>query len=235
MSRTPEKHIVAMGAGGFSDSDPKLDRFVLDLTGSARPKVCFLPTASGDALGYAIRFYESFPSRSFDASVLWLFERKVSDIGSFLEEQDVVYVGGGNTANMLAVWRLHGVDVALRAAWEAGVVMAGISAGANCWFEASTTDSFLLGRADPLRDGLGLVAGSFCPHYDSEPSRRPEFLRLVGEGALPPGIGCDDMAAVHLVDALVAEAVASRPGAAAYRVTGGSGVGEEEELPTRLL
>jgi peptidase E len=97
-------------------------------------------------------------------------------------------------------------------------VLAGGSAGANCWFEASTTDSYLLGRADPLADGLGFVPGSFCPHFDSEPARRPEFRRLVGEGVLPPGIACDDLAAVHVVGTEVAEVVSSDPGAGARRI-----------------
>jgi dipeptidase E len=225
-----------MGGGGFSMDDHGLDRFAVDLTGATRPKICFLPTASGDALSYILRFYEAFPSRAFDTSVLRLFERDVADVGAFLGGQDLVYVGGGNTASMLAIWRLHGVDLALRAAWEAGVVMAGVSAGANCWFEASTTDSFLLGRADPLRDGLGLVPGSFTPHYDGEASRRPSLQACVGSGELPAGFACDDYAAVHLTGTDLAEAVASRPGARAYLVrSGGDGSVIETVLETHDL
>jgi dipeptidase E len=116
-----DRHVVAMGGGGFSMDDHGLDRFAVDLTGATRPKICFLPTASGDALSYILRFYEAFPSRAFDTSVLRLFERDVADVGAFLGGQDLVYVGGGNTASMLAIWRLHGVDLALRAAWDAGL------------------------------------------------------------------------------------------------------------------
>jgi dipeptidase E len=228
------RQIVAMGGGGWMMDDPALDRAVVQLTDVRRPRICFVPTASGDHPA-SERFLEAFPARGFDASILWLFDREVADIGAFLGEQDVVYVGGGNTVNMLAVWRAHGVDHALRAAYEGGVVMAGMSAGANCWFEASTTDSFLLGRVDPLPDGLGLVPGSFTPHYGSEPARRPALLEHVASGALPPGFACDNYAAVHLVDGVLAEVVRSRPEARAFRVAPRDGGVREEPLEARTL
>ena len=229
-------HIVAMGGGGFSMDDGVLDRYVLSFVDASRPKVCFLPTATAaGAPWYVMRFLQAFPASSFEPTYLDLFERNVADVGSFLGEQDVIYVGGGNTANMLAIWRVHGVDAALRAAWEAGVVCCGVSAGANCWFDASTTDSFLLGRADPLRDGLGLVTGSFCPHYDGEPSRRPSYLAQVAGGTLPEGYACEDFAAIHLFDGTLDEAVASRDGARAFGVTRGNDGAIEEALPTRFL
>jgi dipeptidase E len=228
-------HIVAMGGGGFSMDDPLLDRYVVDLVDATRPKICFLPTATAALPVYLRHFLDAFPARSFEPTYLDLFDRTVADIAAFLSEQDIVYVGGGNTANMLAIWRVHGVDTALRSAWERGVVCCGISAGANCWFASSTTDSFLLGRADPLIDGLGLVPGSFCPHYDAEPERRPRFRSLVGEGTLAPGIACDDFAAVHMVDTELHEAVASRAGASAYRFGRTGDRAEETRLPTRLL
>jgi dipeptidase E len=228
-------HIVAMGGGGFSSDEGALDRYVLSFVDAPRPKVCFLPTATATLPVYVLRFLDAFPARSFEPTYLDLFERRVADVGSFLGEQDVIYVGGGNTANMLAIWRVHGVDVALRAAWEAGVVCCGVSAGANCWFEASTTDSFLIGHADPLRDGLGLVPGSFCPHYDGEPSRRPSYLAQVADGTLPDGFACEDFAAVHLVDGALDEAVASRDGARAFRVTRAGDGATEEPLPTRFI
>ena len=201
-----------MGGGGWMMDDPALDRAVLELTDARRPRICFVPTASGDHPA-SERFLEAFPAHGFDASILWLFDRDVADIDAFLGEQDIIYVGGGNTVSMLAVWRAHGVDRALRAAYDAGVVMAGMSAGANCWFEACTTDSFRLGRADPLLDGLGFVPGSFTPHYGSEPARRPAVLELVASGGLPPGFACDDYAAVHMVGGAFAEAVRSHPDA----------------------
>ena len=228
------RQVVAMGGGGWTMDDPVLDRFVVGLAGVERPRICFVPTASGDHPA-SERFLEVFPGERFDASILWLFDREVADVGSFLGEQDIVYVGGGNTVSMLAVWRAHDVDVALRAAYDAGVVMAGISAGANCWFEACTTDSFQLGRADPLLDGLGFVAGSFTPHYDAEAARRPALLELVGSGGLPAGYACDEFAALHLVEGELREAVASRPDARAFRVEAVDGRVRETPLETRLL
>jgi dipeptidase E len=228
------RQVVAMGGGGWTMDDPVLDRFIVGLTEATRPRICFVPTASGDHPA-SERFREVFPSDRFEASILWLFDREVGDISSFLGEQDIVYVGGGNTVSMLAVWRAHGVDAALRAAYDAGVVMAGISAGGNCWFEASTTDSFRLGRADPLLDGLGFVPGSFTPHYDAEPARRPAVLSLVGSGVLPAGYACDEFTAVHLVEGELREAVASREGARAFRVEAVDGQTRETPLATRLL
>jgi peptidase E len=223
-----------MGGGGWMMDDPALDRFVLGLTDARRPRICFIPTASGDH-SMSERFLEAFPAARFDASILRLFDREVADIGAFLGAQDIVYVGGGNTVSMLAVWRAHGVDRALRDAYDAGVVMTGMSAGANCWFEACTTDSFQLGRADLLRDGLGFVPGSFTPHYDSEPARRPAVLELVASGALPPGFACDDYAAVHLVDGVLREALRSRPQARTVRVEPDAGTTREDLLDARTV
>ncbi len=228
------RQVVAMGGGGWTMGDPLLDRFVTGLVSAERPKICFIPTASGDHPA-SEGFFEAFPADRFEASILRLFDREVADLQAFLGAQDIVYVGGGNTVSMLAVWRAHGVDAALRVAYDAGVVMAGISAGANCWFEACTTDSFQLGRADPLRDGLGFVTGSFTPHYDAEPARRPAVLELVGSGGLPAGYACDEFAAVHLVDGQLREAVASRPGARAFRVDAVDGATRETPLDVRLL
>jgi dipeptidase E len=227
--------IVAMGGGGFSmePDNQLLDDHVLSLTGSSRPRVCFLPTASGDSERYLYNFYATFARRA-EASHLALFVRTVDDLEGLLLDQDVIYVGGGNTANMLAVWRLHGVDRILRAAWQAGVVMAGISAGAICWFEACTTDSFGLDLR-PMSDGLSFVEGSFCPHYDGEAQRRPLFGRLVADGTLPAGYGVDDGAALVLEGTELREAVSSRPGAGAYRVEAVDGALRETALPVRQL
>ena len=142
------RHVVALGGGGFlSGTDPELDDFVLTLAARDHPRVCYVGTASGDPTANEDRFLDALAGRA-DGRVLRLFDRVVPDLDAFLAEQDVVYVGGGSTVNLLAVWRAHGLDRALRRAYEAGVVMAGVSAGANCWFGRSTTDSWLLGRAD---------------------------------------------------------------------------------------
>jgi dipeptidase E len=226
-----ERHIVAMGGGGFSDGDPLLDDFVLGLTGRERPRVCFVGTASGDSDSYTVRFYRAFRDRA-EPSDLPLFATPRPDLRSILAGQDVIYVGGGNTANMLAVWRVHGLEELLREAWAAGTVLAGISAGAICWFEAGVTDSF--GPLAPLEGCLGLLAGSFCPHYDGEADRRPAFQRLVADG-LPSGFAADDGVALHFTGTELSEAVASRAGGRAFRVERGENGVVETPLAVRLL
>jgi dipeptidase E len=193
------RRIVAMGGESFSmeNLESALDGFILDLArarrGRSLPRLCFIGTASGDSLGYWIRFQMAFAGRA-EATRLTLFERTIEDLDAFLLDQDAVYVGGGNTASLLAVWRAHGVDRALASASEQGVVLAGLSAGAICWFESGTTDSFgptLHG----LTGALGWLVGSCCPHYNADVERRPTFHRLIGDGSLPAGIAIDDGAA----------------------------------------
>jgi dipeptidase E len=214
------RRIVAMGGGGFSmePDNPLLDRFVLSLARSARPRVCFVPTASGDSERYVASFYRAFASLDCDPVDLQLFDRKAGDLRAFVRAQDVIYVGGGNTANLLAVWRTHGLDRALAEAWREGVVLCGVSAGMNCWFEQSVTDSFGVARLAPLRDGLALLPGSCCPHYDGEEQRRPTYLSLVGAGELEAGWAAFDGAALVFAGERLEEVVASRPEACAYRV-----------------
>lgn len=233
-----DRHIVAMGGGGFSmePENPLLDDFVVGLararSGLERPRVCFIPTASGDAPMYVRNFYDAFGSKA-EASWLPLFMRDRRDLRAFLLAQDAVYVGGGNTENMLAIWRLHGVDAILREAWEAGVVMAGISAGSLCWFEAGVTDSFGLDLG-PFHDGLGFLTGSHCPHYDGEALRRASYQRLVAEG-LPAGVAADDGVALHFIGTDLAEVVTSQPEAGAYRVELVAGRVVETRLPSRYI
>ena len=231
-----ERHIVAMGGGGFSmePRNPKLDDFVLSLAPcKRRPRVCFVGTASGDSDWYIRRFYEAFPPSRATASHLTFFDRTVRDLKSFVMEQDVIYVGGGSSANMLAVWRLHGFDKALRAAWNAGVAMAGISAGAICWFEDGLTDSFGM-PCRGLNDGLGLVRGACCPHYDGEKERRPVLMRLIKRG-FPSTLALDDGAAAHFVGTRLKEVVSSRAKARATRVELTRGVVVETTIPVRYL
>jgi peptidase E len=228
-----------MGGGGFSmePDNPLLDLHVLALARRPTPRVCFLPTASGDSDTYVANFYRAFREHDCRPTDLTLFDRKTADLETFLLEQDVIYVGGGNTANLLAVWRVHGLDGTLRTAWERGTVLCGLSAGMNCWFSASVTDSFHAGHSLPLRDGLGLLAGSACPHYDGEEHRRPAYRRLVAAGELPDGYAADDGAALVFAGTDLEEVVTSRPHAAAYRVTrGGDADGiAETRLPARYL
>jgi dipeptidase E len=227
-----------MGGGGFS-MEPEnllLDRFVLSVARSSPPRVCFVPTGSGDAEGYVARFYRAFSTLDCRPTDLQLFKRSIADLESFVLSQDVVYVGGGNTANLLAVWRTHGLDRILRRAWEAGVVLCGVSAGMNCWFRGSPTDSFDLSHLTPLHDGLGLLPGSCCAHYDGEEQRRPMYRRWVAAGELADGWAADDDAALVFAGESLSEVVASRPNAAAYRVerTAEHGV-TEQRIQARYL
>ncbi len=229
--------IVAMGGGGFSmePHNPLLDDFVLDLADAdSKPRVCFVPTASGDADAYVELFLDAFAAGRADATVLSLFKREHLDLRTFVLSQDVLYVGGGNTVSMLAVWRAHGLDELLVEAYESGIVLAGLSAGMNCWFEASVTDSFSVDALRPLHDGLGLLAGSACPHYDGEAERRPTYLELVGNG-FPAGYAVQDGCALHFSGGRLAEAVASRPGAEAFHVSRGPAGVVERPLPVRYL
>lgn len=229
--------IVTLGGGGFSMSDDgasAIDDLLLELTGRQRPRVCFVPTASGDSVDYCTRFEAAFEGRA-ETSVLSLFGNAHSDYTDpqLLLEQDLIYVGGGSTANLLALWRLHGVPDVLRTAAEQGVVLAGISAGMNCWFEASSTDSF--GPLAPLADGLGFLPGSACPHYLGEPQRRERYRDWVGIGRLPAGHAADDFTALVWRDGEVAEAVAERPGRPVLRVDRVDDAGVETPIPVRLI
>jgi dipeptidase E len=230
------QRILAMGGVQLipDSTDWPLLQFMLDLSGRQRPRICMLATAAGENADGLANYYATFARRS-EPTHLDLFGRTVGDIEGFLLSQDVIFVAGGNTANMLAIWRLHGVDKALKAAWEAGVVLAGWSAGANCWFESSVTDSFGP-NLDPLKDGLKFLDGSFCPHYDSESLRRPRYEELVGGGTLPDGFAADDGVGVLFEGRRLAEAVASLPGQHAYRVERRKGNAvEETQVRARLL
>jgi dipeptidase E len=228
-----DKQIVALGGGGFSmEPSPVLDDYILGLARRTRPRVCFIPTASGDNDGYIVRFYRRFAGTNCEPSHLELFRRTALDLSSLARSQDVIYVGGGNSANMMAVWRLHGFDVALREAHAEGVVLAGVSAGSVCWFEACVTDSF--GPGLTRLEGLGLLPGSNCPHYDGESARRPAYHRLIREG-LPAGLAADDGVGLHFIDGALHKVVSSRPQARAYAVQLRGAEVEERALEAELL
>lgn len=208
------RRIVA--CGGQQLLYPALTTYLLGLSGRPRPKVLFLPTASGDSPAYLLTFYQAFAGLECEPRHLALFDRVVDDIDGLVRAQDVVIVGGGNTANLLAIWRLHGVEVALRAAYAAGTVLSGWSAGCLCWFEAGVTDSFTPGLG-ALRDGLGLLTGSACPHYDSQEARRPVYAREIAAG-LAPGIALEDAVAARYDDERLIEVVSARAGGRAFHV-----------------
>lgn len=232
-----EGTILTLGGGGFSVEGEltALDRLLLELTGKARPRVCFLGTASGDDPSYALRFMSAYGG-SAEVSVLSLFNR--FDLGGWRDpaeqlEQDAIFVGGGSTANLLAVWRLHGLPAILAQAAAGGTVLAGISAGMNCWFEGSSTDSF--GPLAPLADGLGMLPGSACPHYFGEADRQAAYHSFVARGALPDGVAADDGVGLLWRDGELVEAVSERPGGQAFRVRRQCGASTETPIEVRDL
>jgi len=221
------RRIVA--CGGEQLSYPALTRYLLQLPAKPRPKILFVPTASGDDAAYLLSFYQAFAGLGCEPSHLLLFNRTIDDIDGFVRSQDVVMVGGGNTANMLAIWRLHGVEGALRNAYRNGTILTGWSAGCICWFEAGITDSFTM-ELGPLRDGLKLLEGSACPHYDSQERRRPVYAREIAAG-LPSGIALDDGVAARYDDEHLVEIVSARPEGRAFSVDGSG----EHPLAARSL
>ncbi len=211
-----EKHIVALGGGGFlEEENSPLDLYALALAKAPRPKICYIGTAAGDNDSMIVKFYRRFTNLNCEPSHLEMFRRKVKDLTAFAKTQDVIYVGGGNTANMLAIWRLHGLDKALYSAYSEGTVLMGMSAGSICWFEAATTDSF--GPELARLDCLGFLKGSNCPHYDGEAARRPVYHRLIQEG-LPAGIAADNCVALHFLNGALHKVVSSSEQAKAYKV-----------------
>jgi peptidase E len=231
----PTGRIVACGGAVFVDEAGPLREFILGQARRPNPRVCFLPTATGDHPDAIARFYRVAADMDCRPADLPLFHREVEDLEAFLMEQEVIWVAGGNTANALAVWRTHGVDELLRKAWEAGCVMTGASAGMNCWFEASVTDSFSMRKLEGLRDGLGWLAGSACPHWDAEEMRRPVYRELVADG-FPEGVAAEDGVGLVYDGTEFVEAVSWREDGAAFRVTrDGAGAVSEERVPARAV
>jgi peptidase E len=218
------------------DTVPLHLAYAMELSGRPEPRLCVLNTATGDDATTNLRFYDRLAQTPARVKHLALFPMpNVDDPEDLLMSQDVIWVGGGSVANMIAVWRVHGIDEILRKAWHAGIVLTGSSAGGICWFEGGTTDSFGT-KLRPFTDGLGMLAGSYCPHFNSEEERRPLYHRLVADGVLPGGIACDDGIGVHFADETLLEVVGDRPEGAAYRVERAeSGGCAETALDSRFL
>jgi dipeptidase E len=226
---TVEGHIVGLGGGGGTREETgRLFDYVLGLTGKERPRMLVIPTATADADATIVAYYDMFARRT-EMSVLRTFPWPPDDLRATVLDQDAICVNGGNTANMLAIWRVHGIDALLREAWESGIVLFGASAGMICWFEAGVTDSFGP-QLEGMRDGLGFLEGSACPHYDGEERRRPRYRELV-DGGFPAGVAADDGVGLHYAGTELVEVVTCRPGATAYRIDKSG----EEPLPAREL
>jgi peptidase E len=206
----------------------KLERYILDVSGKEKPRVCFVPTASGENPEYVARFGESYGRFGVETGVLRFFRRTPPDLRAFLADFDIVHVGGGNTVSMLAVWRHWGFDAVLHEALARGVVLCGSSAGAICWFDYGLTDS-VDGPLIPM-ECLGFLPGSYCPHYDGEAARRPTYERLIASGELTDGIACDDGAGAHYIDGKLARIVSARPNARGYAVSRAGDAARERVL-----
>jgi len=234
--RDKRRLIFAMGGGGFTmePTNPLLDDYVLTLAAAKEPRILFLPTASGDTTTQINAFYARFGGRACIPRYVSLFrlgeeERPLEEI---VLEQDIVYVGGGSMRNLLAIWRAHKLDEILLEAWRKGTVLAGISAGAMCWFEGGVTCSS--GAPEPL-EGLGLLEGSFTVHADGEPERLPVWLSSLRSGELPGGWAADDGVGLLFNAGTLERVVSSRPGAGAQRVDAIAGELVRHRLEPDLL
>lgn len=231
-----QRRIFAMGGGGFTmePTNPLLDDFVLSLTEAQQPRVLFLPTASGDTTAQINAFHARFADRWCLPEHLSLFRLSESrrPLQEIVLSQDIIYVGGGSMRNLLAIWRAHSLDDLLVRAWRAGTVLAGLSAGAMCWFQGGVTRSS--GPPEPLA-GLGLLEGSLTVHADGEPERLPVWLAALREGRLPGGWALDDGVGLLFEGLRMTRAVSSRPGAGAQRVDQVAGELVRNRLDVELL
>jgi len=230
-----KRQIIALGGGGFSmePRNRRLDSYILSQARTPNPKVCFIPTASGDSRNYLRRFHHSFSKYNCTTNDLELFKPKHADFESFLLEQDVIYVGGGNTRNMLLLWKEWKIDKILQKAYKQGIVLAGLSAGAICWFEQGITDPE---NGDLyVLNGLGFLAGSSCPHYDGENRRRPAYKKLVLADKAKNGYAIDDGVGLHFINDKLFKAVSSRKRAKAFYVQNKDGVFQEDMLDVQYI
>lgn len=230
-----KRQIIALGGGGFAmePRNKRLDNYILSQSNSSNPKICFVPTASGDSKDYIQRFYRFFDKLDCIPSHLAIFKPTYADFESFLLEQDIIYVGGGNTRNMLLLWKEWGIDKILQKAYTQGILLAGMSAGAICWFEQGITDPEN-GELYAL-NGLGFLSGSSCPHYDGESERRPAYKKLILNGNADSGYAIEDGVGLHFVNEKLFKAVSSRKKSKAFSVYIKDGVFYEDQLDVQYL
>jgi dipeptidase E len=227
-------NIIAIGGAGFL-AEPKnyaLEKYILDQTGKEQPNVLMIPTARGDDAEYVAKFHAAFGELGATTRDLPFFHR-TPDIRALVLAQDAIFVGGGNTKSMLAVWREWGLPEVLKEAYQSGIVLGGQSAGAICWFEQGVTDSW----ADRLRplECMGFLPGSCCPHYDGEVERRPAYHALVQSGEVQPGYAIEDAVAVHFRNGRLERVVSKRSGSKAYYVSLDGGAVQERPLEVTML
>jgi dipeptidase E len=230
------KRILALGGHDFdrrAGNDAICD-LIVELADSPRPRICLLPTASGDHEDQIVRFRRTFADRDCVPDVISLFRLSENpvDLREELLSQDVIYAGGGSMLNLIAIWRAHGLDELLRECWREGILICGQSAGAMCWFGGGITSS---AGQPSVAAGFGLLPGSACVHYLTEPTRRRRFLRAISSGELEPGLGLEDQTGALFEDDEMVETIVARDGAAVWEVTAESGGARETELHSRFL
>jgi aminopeptidase N len=227
-------HIVAIGGRAFAEPNkpPLFENYILGLTGKRKPKISFLPTASGDSSAYIARFYATFARLNCTAVHIPLFAR-TPDLKKVLLSSDAIFVGGGNTKSMLATWNEWRIQDFLHEANENGIVLAGTSAGAICWFEQGVTDSW----EDDIKilSCMGMLKGSCCPHYSGEPERKPAVKKLLKSGLLKQGIALDDGAAAHYVNGELQSIIVTDKKASAYEIAASGKKLLEKKIASKLL
>ncbi len=205
-----KRQIIALGGGGFSDEpdNPLLDNYILRQSSKANPKICFIGTASGDAESYIQGFYDCFENKVCTPSHLSLFSGHTDKIEEFILDQDILFVGGGNTRNLLVLWKEWGLDKIIRKAYDKGTILSGVSAGSICWFEQGLTDS--IPNQLTTLNCLGFLQGSNCPHFDGEPQRQSVYKKEIISGRMKEGIACDDGVALHFVNEHLEKIISSQ-------------------------
>ena len=224
-----KKQIIAIGGGGFGRNPKNLDieSYIIDNARVSRPKICFIPTATGEDKSYIVNFYKAFSKLHCIPSHLEFFAR-TPDLRNLILDQDIVFVGGGNTKSMLAVWNEWGLPNLLKQAYINGAVLAGVSAGAICWFNRGVTDSWA--NSLKIMDCLGFVDGNCCPHYDEEEERRPAVYKFLKNGKLEQCYAIEGGCAIHCVDDEIQNAVSFAPNKKAFFITTHNGIITEKEL-----
>ena len=212
------RQVIAIGGGGFGRTQDSnlIEQFILDQTSKKNPKICFIPTATGDLDPYVVNYYSVFSKLDCDPSHISFFTRTI-DLEEHILKQDAIFVGGGNTKSMLAVWKEWGLDLILKKAYEQGIVMSGVSAGAICWFEAGLTDSW----ASELKmmECMNFIPGSCAPHYDEEPERRPATKKFLEDQSISFMYGIEGGAALHFIDEQPDSTIRFKKNKNAYKVT----------------
>jgi aminopeptidase N len=193
------KQIIAIGGGGFGREikDLKIEKYIIEQCSKQNPSVCFIPTATGDDANYIQNFYKVFNALDCNTSHIDFFKRTIN-LEEHINQQDIIFVGGGNTKSMLAVWKEWGLDSILHKAYQNGTIMSGVSAGAICWFKNGITDSWKEHQA--VLPCLGFVEGNCCPHYDEEPERIPFVKQILENNMLDECLAIEGLCALHIID-----------------------------------